>query len=171
MGGLGEGVVVDVRVGTLDFPGLMEPDVHSHVESKVDWIILPPGARTVPKHYNYRDMWPKSSLKRLDACLAAIAVRKLEGGDGEKTPTASEFAEDDEAFEKRFRATEKALQERLERLRRKLEVEEGVKAEGDLERLAERLEIVDGQPRKTEEGEGEKVTAKLDIGDGQSDDR
>ena len=48
-------------------------------------------------------------------------------GDGEKTPTATgdaEDGEDDEAFERRFSETEKALQERLAKLSLKLESED-----------------------------------------------
>ncbi|OAL44512.1 hypothetical protein IQ07DRAFT_592196 [Pyrenochaeta sp. DS3sAY3a] len=152
--------ICDVRVGTLDFPSLMEPDVHSFVESKLDWLILPPGARTTPRGFNSRELWPKSSLKRLEICerrfadvikrgqaaaqarkqaaaSAAAAADDGEGdeasGEGEKTPTAVEFGdregEDDEAFEKRFRETERALQERLEKLTLKLEEERGEKEE------------------------------------------
>jgi hypothetical protein len=45
--------------------------------------------------------------------------------EGDKTPTAGEFgAEDDEAFEKRFKETEQALQLRLEKLSLKLKAEE-----------------------------------------------
>ncbi|KAF2126697.1 hypothetical protein P153DRAFT_424705 [Dothidotthia symphoricarpi CBS 119687] len=148
--------VADVRVGTLDYPSLMEPDVHAFVEGKVDWMRLPEGAKTTVKDSNYRDHWPKSSLQRLDLCLARaaeVAKRKEEssasevtkttgdardveesGGEGDKTPTGVDVDadadadadgdgkedEDDEAFERRFRATEKALQERLERLSLKL---------------------------------------------------
>jgi hypothetical protein len=126
----------DVRVGTLDFPGLMEPDVHGFVESKVDWMVFPEGTRTVPRGFEFRDVWPKSSLRRLDKCLTeaegkkAVVKGTLEDGsksgleDGEKTPTAGEFGEDDEAFERRVRETEDGLRERLERLERKLEEED-----------------------------------------------
>lgn len=139
--------VSDVRIGTLDFPGIMEPDVHSFVGSKLGWIDLPAGARTSKGHYDYQTMWPKSSLKRLEVCLerfeaakkaAASRVKGLEEalrekddspveGDGEKTPTAAgdtEEGEDDEAFERRFRDTERALQERLAKLSLKLEGED-----------------------------------------------
>jgi hypothetical protein len=130
------GEIADVRVGTLDFPGLMEPDVHGFVESKVDWMVFPEGTRTVPRGFEFRDVWPKSSLRRLDKCLAeaegkkAVVKGTLEDGsksgleDGEKTPTAGEFGEDDEAFERRVRETEDGLRERLERLERKLEEED-----------------------------------------------
>ncbi|KAF1849213.1 uncharacterized protein K460DRAFT_365118 [Cucurbitaria berberidis CBS 394.84] len=152
--------ICSIRVGTLDFPSLMEPDVHSYVGSKVEWIKLPEGAKTTEKEVNHKELWPKSSLKRLEICMARVAetTRKKQaalaepqegttggggegdaegtGGEGEKTPTAVEFedkdAEDDEAFEKRFKETEKALQERLEKLSLKLEEEEVTKKAREL---------------------------------------
>lgn len=145
--------VSDVRIGTLDFPAIMEPDMHSFVGSKLGWIELPKNAKTSKGHYDYKQMWPKSSLKRLEICLErfeaakkATATSKLVDqedtsaepvvtdkdesqidGDGDKTPTASGDAddvEDDEAFEERFREAERALQERLAKLSLKLESEE-----------------------------------------------
>jgi hypothetical protein len=145
--------VSDVRIGTLDFPGIMEPDMHSFVGSKLGWIELPKDAKTSKGHYDYKQMWPKSSLKRLEICLERFAAaqkatagvkaedqqaKQLEpvirekddspvDGDGDKTPTATgdaEDGEDDEAFEERFRETERALQERLAKLSLKLEGEE-----------------------------------------------
>ena len=56
-------------------------------------------------------------------------VVAVEGsGEGDKTPTAGDVGgdDDDEAEEQRFRETEKALLERLERLSLKLQ-EEGTK--------------------------------------------
>jgi hypothetical protein len=151
-------MIADVRVGTLDFPSLMEPDVHAFVESKVEWLRLPDYARTSKGQFDQKSMWPESSLRRLDVCLERWArrakeaglvdgARDGEGGDGEKTPTAGEFAdgegEDDEAFERRYRETERGLQERLEVLRRKLEDEEKDQSKGhdDLEKLTEKLTI------------------------------
>ncbi|KAH7355964.1 Mss4-like protein [Pyrenochaeta sp. MPI-SDFR-AT-0127] len=152
--GFGDGVC-NLRVGTLDFPSLMEPDVHSYVDSKVEWLKLPEGARTTKKNFKTTELWPKSSLRRAEICkqrVAEAAKRKEAikaaqqsgqvgaqgdeadteevGGEGEKTPTAVEFGEkeveDDEAFEKRFKETERALQERLEKLTLKLEEEQAV---------------------------------------------
>ena len=67
----GEGIC-DVRVGTLDFPSLMEPDIHSFVDSKLDWIVLPEGARTVKQDFG-KEIWPKSSLRRLEICRLRVA--------------------------------------------------------------------------------------------------
>lgn len=138
--------VSDVRIGTLDFPGIMEPDVHSFVGSKLGWLDLPKDAKTSKGHYDYKQMWPKSSLKRLEMCLERYEAAKKAAtgekkpgevtrgkyespvdGDGDKTPTATgdaEDGEDDEAFEERFRETERALQERLAKLSLKLDGEE-----------------------------------------------
>ena len=132
----------------------MEPDCHIYVESKLDWIRLPDNAKTMPQDCDMKKMWPKSSLERLEVCIQRvemmrekmmaaskelkdeIAAKAADGeeipeeasAEGEKTPTAVEFGgEDDEAFEKRFKETEKALQERLEKLSIKLEGEEVTK--------------------------------------------
>ncbi|KAH5056506.1 hypothetical protein HBH96_117480 [Parastagonospora nodorum] len=138
--------VADVRAGTLDYPSLMEPDVHACVESKVEWVRLPEGARVVQGMHDLRKMWPGRSLRRLEVCLERWAREHPEEGreDGEKTPTATEVEgeeiEDDEAFEKRFRETERALRERLERLERKLE-EEDRRGDGGLEEMTEKLSL------------------------------
>lgn len=70
--------IADVRVGTLDLPSLMEPDLHIFVESKIDWVILPDGAKSTPRDFKPKEMWPQSSLKRLDACLQKIEESKEE---------------------------------------------------------------------------------------------
>jgi hypothetical protein len=135
----------------------MEPDIHSFTESKLDWIRLPEGARTVAKEFDYRKVWPESSLRRLDACLEKwakkMSAREGEAGDGEKTPTANGEGgiegEDDVAFEKRVRETERALQERLERLRKKLEEDEG---ETGLEEATGKLDIGGEKEEKYKDG-------------------
>lgn len=138
-------------MGTLDWPSLMEPDVHAFVESKVEWVRLPEGARSVRGMYQVRKMWPESSLRRLEVCLERWAREHPdEGGrggeDGEKTPTPTPTVEeeDDEAFEKRFAETERGLRERLERLERKLEEEgrgKGGNRDAGLEEMTEKLSL------------------------------
>ncbi|MBK6689722.1 MAG: GFA family protein [Deltaproteobacteria bacterium] len=56
-----------VRVGTLDDPDLLPPDVHIFTESKQPWVVLPPGALAVPEFYVRKEVWPKESLDRLEA--------------------------------------------------------------------------------------------------------
>ena len=41
----------------------MEPDMHIFVESKLDWVKLPDGARTAERGDNMKKMWPKRGMK------------------------------------------------------------------------------------------------------------
>jgi hypothetical protein len=59
-----------VRVGTLDEPDRLPPDIHIFTASKQPWIILPPDAPTMPQYYKASEFWPKASLER-QAALAA----------------------------------------------------------------------------------------------------
>jgi hypothetical protein len=56
-----------VRVGTLDEPGRLQPDIHIYTASKQPWVVLPPGATAVPEFYNLPDYWPSASLDRIAA--------------------------------------------------------------------------------------------------------
>jgi hypothetical protein len=62
--------VAFVRVGTLDDPDALPPDIHIFTASKQPWVILPPGAPAVPEYYDRKRHWPAESLARLDALLA-----------------------------------------------------------------------------------------------------
>jgi hypothetical protein len=53
-----------VRVGTLDDPDRLPPDIHIFTSSKQPWVVLPPGARAVPEYYKSAETWPKESLER-----------------------------------------------------------------------------------------------------------
>jgi hypothetical protein len=53
-----------VRVGTLDEPGRLPPDIHIYTSSKQPWLILPAGARTVPEFYDVKSTWSPESLER-----------------------------------------------------------------------------------------------------------
>jgi hypothetical protein len=59
-----------VRVGTLDMPDLLPPDIHIFTESKQPWVILPPGAPAVEQYYDREKYWPAESLARRRALLA-----------------------------------------------------------------------------------------------------
>jgi hypothetical protein len=67
-GGLGD-VVRFVRVGTLDEPDRLPPDVHIYTMSKQPWIVLPPGARAYHEYYKSAEVWPKESLERRAAVM------------------------------------------------------------------------------------------------------
>ena len=53
-----------VRVGTLDEPDRVPPDIHIFTASKQPWVLLPPGAVAVPEFYDAREHWPAQSLAR-----------------------------------------------------------------------------------------------------------
>lgn len=53
-----------VRVGTLDDPDQLPPDIHIYTASKQPWVVLPPGAPAVPEYYSARQYWPPESLER-----------------------------------------------------------------------------------------------------------
>jgi len=58
-----------VRVGTLDEPSSLVPDVHIFTRSKVPWVGLPKGARAFEVYYDMRAEWPEESLQRRRAAL------------------------------------------------------------------------------------------------------
>jgi hypothetical protein len=53
-----------VRVGTLDQPDRLPPDIHIYTSSKQPWLTLPPGAKAVPEFYDIEAYWPRESLER-----------------------------------------------------------------------------------------------------------
>jgi len=53
-----------MRVGTLDNPDLLPPDIHIFTSSKQPWVILPPDVPAVPEYYRRDDYWPEESLAR-----------------------------------------------------------------------------------------------------------
>ena len=70
-GGIGD-LVRFVRVGTLDDPSRMPPDVHIYTSSKQPWVTLPPDALAVEESYVSEEVWPKKSLERRAALMNAI---------------------------------------------------------------------------------------------------
>ena len=59
-----------VRVGTLDNPDLLPPDIHIYTTSKQPWVILPSGTPALPEYYQRSKYWPAESLERRAACQA-----------------------------------------------------------------------------------------------------
>jgi hypothetical protein len=53
-----------VRVGTLDEPARLPPDIHIFTSTKLPWLALPEGARAVPEYYSSKEIWPAESLER-----------------------------------------------------------------------------------------------------------
>lgn len=67
--------VAFVRVGTLDQPDHLPPDIHIFTASKQPWVVIPPGAVAVPAYYARDRYWPADSLARREALLAASAQK------------------------------------------------------------------------------------------------
>jgi hypothetical protein len=71
----GAGTAVSfVRVGTLDNPDLLPPDIHIFTSSKQPWVVLPPGTPAVPEYYDRMQYWPAQSLARREALLAHLSA-------------------------------------------------------------------------------------------------
>ena len=64
--------VAFVRVGTLDDPDRLPPDIHIFTASKQPWVILPAETPAVPAYYERERYWPAASLARRRALLASL---------------------------------------------------------------------------------------------------
>lgn len=64
--GAGEAIAF-IRVGTLDEPDRVPPDIHIFTESKQPWVILPEDVPSVPEYYRRSLYWPEESVKRFKA--------------------------------------------------------------------------------------------------------
>jgi hypothetical protein len=60
-----------VRVGTLDEPTALTPDVHIFTRSKVPWIHLPEAVPVYEVYYDTKRLWPPESLARRQAILGS----------------------------------------------------------------------------------------------------
>jgi len=58
-----------VRVGTLDEPAALAPDVHIYTRSKLPWVSLPPGVSAFEAYYDSSKLWPPESLARRRAVM------------------------------------------------------------------------------------------------------
>ncbi|TFW27892.1 GFA family protein [Massilia horti] len=61
-----------VRVGTLDQPDLLPPDIHIFTTSRQPWVVLPADTPAVPEYYDRELYWPTESLRRRIALLPRI---------------------------------------------------------------------------------------------------
>lgn len=74
-------LVCFVRVGTLDTPERLPPDIHIYTASRQPWVVIPPGARAVPAYYRSAEVWSAASLARREALRRRIeAWRAAHGG-------------------------------------------------------------------------------------------
>ena len=65
-----------VRVGTLDEPDRLPPDIHIFTASKQPWVVLPPNMPAVAEYYKASERWPKDSLERRAVLRAASSQPK-----------------------------------------------------------------------------------------------
>jgi hypothetical protein len=73
----GDGALVRfVRVGTLDDPDRLAPDIHIYTESRQPWLRLDPAVPSVARYYRASRSWPAASLERRDI------LRRSAGGSG-----------------------------------------------------------------------------------------
>jgi hypothetical protein len=59
-----------IRVGTLDEPDRLPPNIHIYTVSKQPWVVLPSGVPAVAEFYRPSEQWPKESLERYAVLLA-----------------------------------------------------------------------------------------------------
>lgn len=57
--------VAFLRVGTLDDPDKIPPDIHIYTDSKQPWLTLARDVPVVKEYYARKDYWPEESLARL----------------------------------------------------------------------------------------------------------
>ena len=57
-------IVRFVRVGTLDDPDELPPDIHIYTDSKQPWVVIPEGVPAVPEYYRRSLYWPAESVDR-----------------------------------------------------------------------------------------------------------
>jgi hypothetical protein len=65
-----------VRVGTLDEPDRLPPDIHIFTSSRQPWFEIPAGVPAVSEYYDRERYWPASSLARRQALLPRIEAWK-----------------------------------------------------------------------------------------------
>jgi hypothetical protein len=65
-------IIKFVRVGTLDNPDLLPPDIHIFTRSKQPWVAIPDDVPFVDEYYDRDKYWPKESLARRQALLPLI---------------------------------------------------------------------------------------------------
>lgn len=62
-----EDAVVFLRVGTLDKPHPVAPDIHIFTSTKLDWVELADGKPVMEEYYRRSEYWPEDSVARYKA--------------------------------------------------------------------------------------------------------
>jgi len=61
-----------IRVGTLDTPQALRPDIHIFTASRQPWVVLPSDVPAVPEFYEIGRYWSPESLERREAFLPRL---------------------------------------------------------------------------------------------------
>lgn len=61
-----------VRIGTLDEPARLPPDIHIYTASKQPWLVLPANVPAEAEYYRVSERWPAESLRRRALLLAKL---------------------------------------------------------------------------------------------------
>jgi len=59
--------VLFVRVGTLDHPEKLPPEINIYTSTKQPWLTLPSETPAFEAYYKMYEVWSEESLKRIDA--------------------------------------------------------------------------------------------------------
>ena len=63
-----------VRIGTLDMPDHLPPEIHIFTASKQPWVTLAPGIPAVAEYYSRSEYWPAESLQRREKLLKKLEL-------------------------------------------------------------------------------------------------
>lgn len=69
-----------VRVGTLDTPDALQPQIHIYTSSKQSWVMLPQEVPAVPEYYDIERYWSPGSLARREAFLPRLRAYRASRG-------------------------------------------------------------------------------------------
>jgi hypothetical protein len=69
-----------IRVGTLDTPDALPPDIHIFTASKQPWVLLPQGVPAMPEFYSVERCWSPESLVRRQRFLPRLQAYRAEQG-------------------------------------------------------------------------------------------
>src|SRR5262245_65193413 len=68
--------VAFVRVGTLDEPDHLPPDIHIFTASKQPWVVIPAGHAAVPGYYDLKQHWSADAQERRRILREKMAAQK-----------------------------------------------------------------------------------------------
>ena len=66
-----------VRVGTLDEPSALPPDVDIYTRSKLPWVTLPAEVPAFEVYYDFKKLWPPESLARRKALFGVSTAHRV----------------------------------------------------------------------------------------------